>query len=347
MNRLLSSLLCLVFVVALCQLGVSAQADGPPGDRAEQMEFDPKTGEWQEIEPPKPGTPEGDLAIARRYLADGEVSDSRKALKRWLKVHGDAHALARETRLQLAATRLADREYYKAHKILDTIAAEFGTDEVTIQAGEMDFVIAEVFLSGTKRKWLKMRIASARELGIKILDNIVANYPDMDLAQKALKTKADYYYQRGDFGLAEDEYTQLVFMFPRGQWLLEARLRRAQAALAQYGGTKFDDAALIEAEERFLMFRQSFPRAIGTHDIDLTLEDIRNTRADKEYATGRYYSRVGQGEAAAFYFRSVMDHWPGTVAATRAEAELGETGSWDASPVESPAQQAPLEQPSH
>lgn len=336
-----------MFVVALQLFSLPAAADQPTGDRAEQMEFDPNTGKWVEIEPPEPGTPEGDLAIARRHLADGDSSKSRRALKKWFKVHGDDHALARDAWLQVAATRLAERKYYAAHKIVSSIAAEFGTDDTTIQAIEMDFVIAEVFLSGTKRKWVGMRIAPAQDLGIAILDNIVANYADTGLAQKALKTKADYYYGRGDFDLAEDEYTQLVFMFPRSQWLLEATLRRAQATLAQYGGTKFDDAALIEAEERFLMFRDSFPQAVGTHDVDLTLEDIRNTRADKEYSIAEYYQRVGQDEAAVFYFRSVMDNWPGTVAATRAQVALGESGSQDAAPADLPAQQAPLDQSPH
>lgn len=347
MNQLLNLFLCGMFAVALCQADPPAGAGEPPSDRAEQLEFDPKTGEWIEIEPPQPGTPVGDLAIARRHLTDGHASRSRRALKKWFKVHGEDHALAREARLQLAATRLADRKYYQAHKIVASIAAEFGTDDITIQAVEMDFVIAEVFLSGTKRKWAGMRIAPARDLGIKILDHIVANYPDTSLAQNALKTKADYYYQRGDFDLAEDEYNQLVFMFPRSQWLLEASLRRAQATLAQYGGTKFDDAALIEAEEQFLMFRNSFPRAIGTHDIDLTLEDIRNTRADKEYSIGEYYDRVGQADAAVFYFRSVLENWPGTVAATRAQVALGGSDLWDTAPANLPAQQEPPDQPPH
>lgn len=345
MNKLLGSFLCWVLAVALCLSALPTQADEPPGDRAEVLEFDPKTGKWVEIEPPQPGTPAGDLAIARRYLTDGRAWRSRRALKKWFKVHGEDHTLAREARLQLAATRLADRKYYQAHKIAASIAAEFGTDDITIQAVEMDFVVAEVFLSGTKRKWAGMRIAPARDLGIKILDNIVANYPDTGLALKALKTKADYYYRRGDFDLAEDEYNQLVFMFPRSQWLLEATLRRAQATLAQYGGTKFDDAALIEAEERFLMFRDSFPRAVGTHDIDLTLEDIRNTRAQKEYSIGEYYERVGQADAAVFYFRSVMENWPGTVAATRAQVALSEADSWDTAPADFPAQQEPPDQP--
>ncbi len=322
--RIPLSLSMIILTAAL--LPAAVWADDPPRDRAEQLEFDPQTGQWIEIEPPEPGTPEGDLAIARRHLADGHTGRARKAFKKWLKNHGEAHALAREARLGLAAVELGDRNYYKAYGILDPLAAEFGTDDVTLQAVEMEFVVAEVFLSGTKRKWLGMRIRGSKDLGIKILDDITFNYPDTGLAEKALKTKADHYFQRGDFDLAEDEYASLITSFPRSQWLLAASLRRAQATLAQFPGTDFDDAALIEAEERFLRFRTEYPQAAQPHDVDLILEDIRNRRAQKEFEIGQYYAKVGQDRASAFYYRSVIDNWPGTVAATQAIAVLAQMG---------------------
>ncbi len=337
----------LLFVCALPAVvlysGVLVATGEPPADRAEQLEFDPQTGRWVEIEPPEPGTPEGDLAIARRHLADGSVGKARRGFKRWLTNYGEGHVLGRDARLGLAAAEIAGRKYHKAHTILEPLAAEFGTDEITIQAVEMEFVIAEVFLSGTRRKWLGMRILAAEELGIKILDNISANYPETDLAEKALKTKADYYYQRGDFARAEDEYAYLISSFPRSQWLLEANLYRAQATLARFPGTEFDDGALIEAEERFLRFRSEFPQAVAPHDVDLILEDIRNRRAAKEFEIGQYYVKVGKVQAGVFYYRSVIDNWPGTLADTRAQAALAEMGQLHQTPTEAEAQAVPVE----
>ena len=60
--------------------------------------------------------------------------------------------------------------------------------------------------------------------------------------------------------------------------------------------------------------------------MDLILEDIRNRRAQKEFEIGQYYAKVGQDRASAFYYRSVIDNWPGTVAATQATAVLAQMG---------------------
>ncbi len=323
----------------------NAPAVGPPIERPEQLEFDPRTGQWREVEPPEPGTPEGDLALARSRLAHGDQRAARRAFKKWLKAHGVGHGLAREAELGSAETYLANRRYYKAHKILEPLAAEFGTDDTTIRVIELEFVIAEVFLSGTKRRWLGMRMLPAEELGIKILDGITANYPDTDLAEKALKTKADYYYRRGDFDLAEDEYARLISTFPRSQWLLQANLRRAQATLAQFPGTKFDGAALIESEERFSRFRNDFPQAVGVHDVDLVLEDIRNRRAQKEFEIGEYYMKVGKEKAGTFYYRSVIKRWPDTSASTRAQAALTALGLFEPPPIQTSERVEPAETP--
>ena len=325
-QRFPSGILVVVILAAAVGTPECLLAGDPPPQRVEQLEFDPGNEQWIEIPPPQPGTPEGDLAIASRRLAEEEIGKARKAFKKWFKDYGEGHLLARQAKLGLAEVELADENYYKAHKILEILRTESGPDEIALQAADWEFVVAEVFLSGKNRKLLGMRLLRARDLGVRILDDIFADYPDTDLAESALKTKADYYFKRGDFDLAEDEYSLLIARFPRSRWLLWAYLRSAQAALARFPGTQFDDASLVEAEERFLRFRSEFPQGAEHHDVDLLLEDIRNTRGQKELETGQYYARVGQPAAAAFYFRSVIDNWPGTVAASRAEAALIDMG---------------------
>ncbi len=315
----------LLLSCVLCP-SAAVQAGDPVVDRAEQMEFDPATGEWKEIPPLVAGTPEGDLALARRLLANGEISKTKRATKKWLKTHGADHPLARQAELLRADAETADRHFYKAHGILGEMIGEFGLDDVTQRAVELDFIIAEVFLGGTKRRWWGMRIASAEDIAIEILDRIAADYPDTGIGENALKTKADYFFNRGDFDLAEDEYARLIESYPRSRYVRPATLRRAQASLARFPGTKFDDAPLIEAEERFMQFREIYPAGAEQHNVDLVLEDISNTRAQKELEIGQYYIRVGKPQAGMFYYHSVIDHWPGTSAATRAQSALADMG---------------------
>ncbi len=334
MNPIRIAVLLLMFVIG--PLVVVTDGEDSPRTRAEQMEYDPQTGQWREIPPPVPGTPEGDLAIARRLLADasdyltsGQPSLAKKAfhqarssLTKWLKDYGSGHALSRAASLSLAAAEVGCGRYYEAHLILKDLIAEVGTDEVTQQAAAMDFLVAERFLSGTKRWWLGFIPLPEQDLGVEMLDKIGGDFPGTSIGENALKTKADYYYDGGEFDLAEDEYGRLIQEYPRSRYLLLSSFRRAQSAMAQFPGTKYDEAPLVESEERFLQFRQQFPDAAEQQQVNVILEEIRSTRAQKEFEIGQYYARVHRPGASRFYYRSVMENWPGTLAATRAEHEL-------------------------
>ena len=155
----------LAVIVSLSAAVANSPALDPPIERPEQLEFDPQSGQWREVEPPEPGTPEGDLAIARKRLAVDDLRAARRSFRKWVKSYGEGHGLAREAEMGLAEAYLADRKYYKAHKILEPLAAEFGTDQTTIKVVEMEFIIAEVFMSGTRRRWLGMRMIAAEDLG--------------------------------------------------------------------------------------------------------------------------------------------------------------------------------------
>lgn len=303
--------------------GVPAAAD-PPDKPGGYLEYDAATNTWKQIPAPEPGTAEGDLAIAEYYLKQERYAKARRAFQRWFKNYGEHHDNWREAAVGYGQALLGGREYYKAHKALRPVMLEFGTDELTLTAAELETRIAEVFLGGTRRKWLGMRILPAQDLGISILDDIATQFPGTEVGERAWLIKADYYFDRGDFDLAEDEYGHMLAGYPRSYNVRRARLRRAQAALAQFPGTPFDDAPLVEAEERFQRFQIDFPEDAQANNVSLILEDIRNRRAQKEFEIGQYYRKVKHYPAARFYFEAVVNEWGGTVASRQAEAALQE-----------------------
>ena len=89
---------------------------------------------------------------------------------------------------------------------------------------------------------------------------------------------------------------------------------------------KFDDAGLIEAEERYRQFQQRYPQLAEAEQVPVILDQIRTTRAQKEYETADYYERTHKKSAAAFYYRSTIRNWPGTTWSAQAEARLARLG---------------------
>jgi tetratricopeptide (TPR) repeat protein len=295
-------------------------------DRARQLEYDPQTGQWIESEPPVPDTPLGDLQLARRAFAREDYGRAHRRIKKWLKTYGSQDPLYPDALLFRAEVEIARREYYKAHQHLQEFRSEFGLTSLADRAAEFEFVIADVFLSGVRRKLWGMRILSGTDTALDSLDELSVAHKESLLAQQAIKTKADFYFRRGDFSLAELEYSRLVQEYPRGQYARYAQRRSADAALASFHGIEFDDAALIEAEERFRLYLAQYPGLAEQEGIGQILEQIRAQRAAKEYTIGRYYEKTKHPKAAVYYYRSTVRNWSDTIAAVQARDRLARLG---------------------
>jgi len=337
-------LLCWVLLPAVQADAADAAETAAPPERAESMEFDPATGSWTDLVPPVPGTPDGDLRLARALHAGGEHRKAIKALKKWVKAYGDSDPLHPQVVLLRGHVLIARHDYYVAYKELQAFLAEFSGTTYESEAQNMQFVIAEVFLSGTKRKFLYIRMLRADDIALRILDDIVASDPGSQLAELATVTKARYYYAEGDYAFAEQEYGFLIQQYPRSRYVRQSLLQGAHAALASFTGVEFDDAPLIEAEDRFRRYVSLYPGSAEQEGIGLLLTGIDEKRAEKELSIGRYYERVKRLKAARFYYRSTQTNWPDTVAVIAATerlqalegVELPEERTEDAIPGDAP-----------
>ena len=327
-NRMLL-LLAVAFVGSALANPRSLPADEPddPEDRyPERLVYDPHTHEWIVEEPPEPGTADGDLAIARNLLARGEHKKAAKRLKQWVADYAYESPCHPEAVFLRGRVEFERKNYIPAHRHYLEVLNDWPGTEWADRALRGEFVIAEVFLAGHKRKFLGLPFVHAYDEALDILDDIIVNHPNTVLAEQALKTKADYYFRTGEFELAEDAYAHLARDYPAGQYVREAMLQSARAALASFPGVQFDDAPLVEAEERFVQFHRTFPRHAGEEDVDLTLENIRAKRAEKEFSIAEYYRRARQPQAASFYYRSVQQGWPDTTWAALAQDRLADLG---------------------
>ncbi len=320
-----------------CLVLCAGQANGEV-ERGERLTFDPQTEQWRRVAEPIPGTPDGDLDLARRLVAQERYPEALKALEKWIKTYGAEPDRYPEALYLKASCLLETGEYRDAHDAYSALLNDFPGSIYAERALSGEFRVAEQYLAGKRKKiWGGLLRFKNRDGGVEILDDMIVNYADTPLAEKAQRAKADYYFSRGEFELAEDEYAVFTRDYPRSRWHPYALLQSARAALASFPGVKFDDAPLLEAQERFTEFLRTYPDQARELDVPVLLDEIANRRAEKTLEIARFYDKTRQINAARYYYRQTAARWPDSPAALQARARLEALGGAVEQPLDEAA----------
>ena len=278
--------------------------------------------EWVEDAPPTPGTPEAEMHALRLLVTNKNYRQALAETKRLIRKLGENHQFYPDLLIARAEIQIGRKRLAKAHATLQEFLSKFGGTALTAKALRLEFIIAESYLKGEKRRWLGIPLLSGENEAVTILDQISTDYPDSQLTELAIKVTADHMFDAGEHSLAEGEYARLLREYPRGRYTEYAMGRSADAALASYGGVEYDEGQLIEAEERFADFSRFSPAAAESKGIPAILDSIRESRAEKDFSIAAYYDRTEHFSSAIYYYRSIVQNWPGAIASIKAAERL-------------------------
>lgn len=310
-----------VAVLGAVLLSATVRVPAQPA-RARTLVYDAGRQEWREEPPPPPGTSEGDLYAIRILIGTGSYKKALSGVKGFVKRYGESDPQHAKVLLARSEALIGLREYFKAHEILQEFLGSYGGGSLVSEALRQEYVIAEAFLSGVKRKIGGVRLLSGEDLALRILDEISVDYPNSPLAELAIKTKADYLYRRGEHALADLEYARLLREHPQSRYHQFALRRSAETALASFAGVEYDQSALIEAEERYGDYRLRYPGAADREGVGLILDSIRERKSQKDLSIAAYYERIDRLASAIHCYKLVRRQWPDTIAATKATERL-------------------------
>lgn len=316
----LRSRLGFVLLAGLLLAGLQPAAAQQP--RTRTLSYDSERKTWVEQPAPSPGTAAGDLHAIRARIKEGKYRAAVSEVKKFVKKHGQSDPLYAKAMIAKAEALIGLRGYYKAYETLEAVLAEFDDGALTSEALRLEFIIAEAYLGGAKRKLLGIPLLSGEDLAYRILDEMTTDRPDSRLAVLAIKTKAEHMFRKGDHELAELEYSQLLREHTQSRYYPLALRRSAEAALAGFGGVDYDQAALAEAADRYGEYRARFPMRAEREGVGQILDGIREKHAEKDYSIGIYYERTRHFSSAVYYYQWVKQHWPETIAATKAANRL-------------------------
>ncbi len=291
----------------------------PATQAQEQYTLDKE--QWTLEQAPQAGTPEGELQVIRKAIAQERFGTANDLASKWIKAHPN-HSMLAEAYLLRGDAKVGEKNYFKALFDFERVLRRYPGSEQFNTALQREYQIARMFSNGVKRKLWGMRIISAYGEAEEIFILIQERAPGSELGERASLELGDHFMRRGDMGQAAIAYEMFLKNYPRSLHREQAMLRLIQANLATFRGPRFDATGLVEAAERIKMYAKEFPAAAEQLGADALLVRIDESLAKQAIKQAQWYEkRSNKVSAVAIYQRTVTDY-PRTAAAQDAMARL-------------------------
>lgn len=268
---------------------------------------------WELTDSPEPGTPGGQLAAARRALAEGNPREAVRLASIWLE-RFERNPLVPEAYMTRADALFQQKEYYESLFDYELVAREYHDSNVFSAALERELDIATLFANGTLRKKWGMRIFSAKDEAEELLIRIQERVPGSALAETAGMELADFYFRERRMLLATDAYALFLVNYPRSDQIRKARRRLIYSRLATYRGPAFDGSGLDDSRMELQQLALTDPVEAQRMGADAIITRIDESEARKLLSVAEWYLDTGDPIAAEYEIRRLVKRYPQTAA---------------------------------
>jgi outer membrane assembly lipoprotein YfiO len=291
--------------------GVARGDEPSPPRNWGQQTFEFREGRWLEVPSTQPAVvvDEPDLDQAERLLAVNDHKGAKKILLAWEKVHKKSPVRDR-CLLLLSDVFYQQGNHLKAFFYCDELMDEYPESKLFPTALQKQYDIAYEYMNGWKDSFLGMRILDMGAEAVEMMWRIQQRSPGSPLAQKGMLATAFYYYNDGQYDLAEDAFNTYAKSYPNSDQIPVVRLKAAFASLAQFRGTRFDASSIIDARQQLMAIQRDYPALAAEENVETVLERIDSAFAAKLLEQGQFFQKTGMPRGAVYMYRFLVDTYP-------------------------------------
>lgn len=294
-------------------------------------QFNSGSGQWTLTQSPRPTAPvaPADPALDRlQQLFDGrDYGRVHDELLAWLKANPKAADRDRAI-LLMAEVYYVQGDLTTSFYQCDELLENFPDSRLFFPTLDLQYHVADAFLSGYKEKFLGMAIVPMEDTAIDMLFRLQERAPGSPIAERSLQRTADYYYASREYGLAADAYGAFIRIYPRSPNTPRARLRQAYSNFAQFHGPKFDVTPLLDARTEFQDIQVRSPEFARAENLQRYIDRIDVLLAQKILIDGDYFNRVNQPKSAVFEYRELIQRYPSSPEAATARNTMARMPAW-------------------
>jgi len=280
----------------------------------------PKSGKWVNPKNLPKDNPKEQFIYAKSFFDNNKFEDAKRQFRRLIKAYPKS-AEAAESQYYLGLTEEKEGKLYEAYQAYQMVIDKYPFSERIQEIIELEYKIAEKFMSGEKRKVFGMDLPVDNP-AIEIFGKVVENSTYGPLAPRAqyklglvLKGVLRYYE-------AEEEFNKVVSRYPDSEWASAAKFQIASCRASLSKGAAYDQGAMQEAKEKFESFVKEHPDAVLSWDAQRNINQIREKEALASFDIGRFYEKQKAFESAKIYYNDIINNYADSSMAKQAVARL-------------------------
>ncbi len=195
---------------------------------------------------------------------------------------------------------------------------------------ERKYQIGIDFLQGkASRYFLGFIPYSSPSFGVRILDELVRDYPYESFSDYALYSIANYYFRAEDWEEARPVYERLIDSYPKSQFVPPAYFQLGKAIFNGIKGFRYDPTPIVESRRHFERFLEKREVGPEVKEAQRYIQELKNLEASYELYVARFYLNDDNVRGAKLHLSAAIRKGKGldgqpTPAAKEAEAELAE-----------------------
>ncbi|MFI5378101.1 MAG: outer membrane protein assembly factor BamD [Tepidisphaerales bacterium] len=307
-----------IAAAAIAQPKDDKAATAPPP----AWELKPGGQSWQQVNAPTTqAAPDDTLDRVEEMLQSKQSDAAHKLCLAWIHAHKE-HPLRDRAVFLLGIANFMNGDRIEAYYDFDEVMDTYPDSRFFYAALEQQYIIADQFLKGYKRRFLGMAILDCTSEATEMLYRIQQRAPGSPLAEKSLLRVADYFYSQSDFDLSFDAYAAYVRGYPKSPHVPRVRMRMAFSSLAQFRGIRFDATPIIDARQQLLDIARLYPDLAEKENVASIISRIDESLGRKLLDTAAFYKRTHQPASSAYYYRYVIKQYPDSPEAKIAAEQL-------------------------
>ncbi len=280
----------------------------------------PKTGKWINPKRQAKPDPKSQFEFAKSFYDTKDYEQAKREFKKVLKEYSKSFE-ASEAQYYLAVIEEKQGNLYPAFLAYQAVIDKYPFSERIGEIVQMEYNIAEAFMSGEKRKAMGV-VLPVENPAIEILNKVIDNSTYGPLAPKAqyklglvLKSLLRPYE-------AEDAFNKVVANYPDSEWAEPARFQIASCRAMLSKSPDYDQGSAAEAKQKFEGFVKDHPDAELSKDAEKNIESLSDKEAESKYNIAKFYQKQKAFDAAKIYYQDVIDNYSQTKWAEMAKDAL-------------------------